>query len=74
MGTEFEAFIPALDRNIRLKVYYLKDLAHVESDPHIVHNGNVHDGGACAYQFACFGEYFGNLSGSLRYQAGFPDV
>ena len=26
MGTEFEAFIPALDRNIRLKVYYLKDL------------------------------------------------
>ena len=28
MGTEFEAFIPALDRNIRLKVYYMKDLAH----------------------------------------------
>ena len=26
MGTEFEAFIPALDRNIRLKVYYMKDL------------------------------------------------
>ena len=26
MGTEFEAFIPALDSNIRLKVYYLKDL------------------------------------------------
>lgn len=26
MGTEFEAFIPALNRNIRLKVYYLKDL------------------------------------------------
>ena len=26
MGTKFEAFIPALDRNIRLKVYYLKDL------------------------------------------------
>lgn len=26
MNTEFEAFIPALDRNIRLKVYYMKDL------------------------------------------------
>ena len=26
MGTEFEAFIPALDRNIRLKVYYMKDI------------------------------------------------
>ena len=26
MGTEFEAFIPALDRNIRLTVYYMKDL------------------------------------------------
>ena len=26
MGTEFEAFIPALDRSIRLKVYYMKDL------------------------------------------------
>ena len=26
MNTEFEAFIPALDKNIRLKVYYMKDL------------------------------------------------
>ena len=26
MGSEFEAYVPALDRNIRLKVYYLKDL------------------------------------------------
>ena len=26
MNTEFEAFIPALDRNICLKVYYMKDL------------------------------------------------
>ena len=26
MGSEFEAFVPALDRTIRLKVYYLKDL------------------------------------------------
>ncbi len=26
MDTEFEAYVPALDRNIRLKVYYLKDL------------------------------------------------
>ena len=26
IGTEFEAFVPALDRNIRLKVYYMKDL------------------------------------------------
>ena len=26
MNSEFEAFIPALDRNIRLKVYYMKDL------------------------------------------------
>ena len=26
MGTEFEAFIPALDRSIRLNVYYMKDL------------------------------------------------
>ena len=29
MNTEFEAFIPALDKNIRLKVYYMKDLAHM---------------------------------------------
>jgi HlyD family secretion protein len=26
MGTEFEAYAPALDKNIRLKVYYMKDL------------------------------------------------
>lgn len=26
MGTEFEAFVPALDKNIRLKVNYMKDL------------------------------------------------
>ena len=26
MDTEFEAFIPALDKNIHLKVYYMKDL------------------------------------------------
>ena len=26
MGSEFEAFVPALNRNIRLKVYYMKDL------------------------------------------------
>lgn len=26
MGTEFEGFVPALDKNIRLKVYYMKDL------------------------------------------------
>lgn len=26
MGTEFEVFVPALDRNVRLKVYYMKDL------------------------------------------------
>ena len=26
MDTEFEAFIPALDKSIRLKVYYMKDL------------------------------------------------
>lgn len=26
MGTEFEAFVPALDQNIRLKVNYMKDL------------------------------------------------
>ncbi len=26
VGTEFEAYAPALDRNIRLKVYYMKDL------------------------------------------------
>lgn len=26
MGSEFEAFVPALDRNIRLKVHYMKDL------------------------------------------------
>lgn len=26
VGTEFEAYVPALDRNIRLKVYYMKDL------------------------------------------------
>lgn len=26
IGTEFEAFVPALDKNIRLKVYYMKDL------------------------------------------------
>ena len=26
MDSEFEAYVPALDRNIRLKVYYLKDL------------------------------------------------
>lgn len=26
MNTEFEAFIPSLDKNIRLKVYYMKDL------------------------------------------------
>lgn len=26
MGTEFEAFVPALDNNIRLKVNYMKDL------------------------------------------------
>lgn len=26
VGTEFEAFVPALDRNIRLKVNYMKDL------------------------------------------------
>ena len=25
-GTEFEAFVPALDKNIRLKVNYMKDL------------------------------------------------
>ena len=35
MNTEFEAFIPALDKNIRLKVYYLKRPRHIcrlESD------------------------------------------
>ena len=26
MNTEFEAFIPALNKNIRLKVYYMKDI------------------------------------------------
>jgi HlyD family secretion protein len=26
MGTEFEAYIPALDKNVQLKVYYMKDL------------------------------------------------
>ena len=26
VGTEFEAYVPALDRDIRLKVYYMKDL------------------------------------------------
>lgn len=26
MGSEFEAFVPALNRNMRLKVYYMKDL------------------------------------------------
>lgn len=26
MGTEFEGYAPALDKNIRLKVYYMKDL------------------------------------------------
>ena len=26
VGTEFEAYVPALDQNIRLKVYYMKDL------------------------------------------------
>ena len=26
IGTEFEAYVPALDRNIRLKVYHMKDL------------------------------------------------
>ena len=26
VGTEFEAYVPALDRNIRLKVYHMKDL------------------------------------------------
>ena len=26
MGTEFEAYVPALDRTIRLKVDYMKDL------------------------------------------------
>lgn len=26
MDSEFDAFVPALDRNIRLKVYYMKDL------------------------------------------------
>ncbi len=26
MGTEFEAYIPALDKKIKLKVYYMKDL------------------------------------------------
>ena len=26
VGTELEAYVPALDRNIRLKVYYMKDL------------------------------------------------
>jgi HlyD family secretion protein len=26
LGSEFEAFVPALNRNIRLKVYYMKDL------------------------------------------------
>lgn len=29
MNTEFEAFIPALDKNIRLKVYYMKTSAHM---------------------------------------------
>ncbi len=35
-------------------------LAYVESYPHIIQIGYVHDGSTCAYQFAYFGENLGN--------------
>ena len=47
---------------------------HVEGHPQVFHDGYVHDGGACAYQFARLGEYLGHLAVRLGYEAGLADV
>ena len=41
VGTEFEAFVPALDKNIRLKVNYMKDLGTYAQDNRTVRPENL---------------------------------
>ena len=49
-------------------------LAYIEGYPHIVQNGDVHNGSTRAHELAYFGEYLGYLTGSLCNQVSFLDV